>query len=175
MTGGPSSRSAERPCGPCVGRPAPSSRTGWDRLPACLLPCSRLRAATGRSPAARCRCGRTFCDDRITNRHPSWNRLIGFSPLLEAACACGAGGGFRVQDVASGLRAGRRVQGSGFRVGRAFRPPVCHGGACPERSRMVSSALGGTVTSRTHGSRAERRVRLAAPTWMDAPANENAA
>ncbi len=32
--------------------------------------------------------------------HPSWNRLIGFSPVLEAACACGAGGGFRVQPAA---------------------------------------------------------------------------
>ena len=28
-------RSAERPCGPCAGRPAPSNRTEWDRLPAC--------------------------------------------------------------------------------------------------------------------------------------------
>ena len=50
------------------------------------------------------------------------------------------------------LRSRRRVRGSG--VGRAFRPPVCHCSACPERSRRVSSALGGTVTSRTHCSRA---------------------
>lgn len=56
----------------------------------------------------------------MTSRHPSWNRLIGFSPLLEAACACGAGGGFRDRDVASGLRAGRRVQRSGFSVGGRF-------------------------------------------------------
>jgi hypothetical protein len=27
----------------------------------------------------------------MTNRHPSWNRLMGFSPLLEAGFACGAG------------------------------------------------------------------------------------
>jgi hypothetical protein len=30
-------------------------------------------------------------DDRMTNRHPSWNRLMGFSPLLEASSACDAG------------------------------------------------------------------------------------
>ena len=71
-------------------------------------------SAIGGNPAARCRSGRTFCEDRMTNRHPSWNRLIGFSPLLEATCACGAGAGFRVQGVASGLRAGRMVRGSGW-------------------------------------------------------------
>ena len=52
------------------------------------------------------------------------------------------------------LGSGFGVRGSGFGVGRAFRPPVCYCGACPERSRTVSSALGGTVASRTHCSRA---------------------
>jgi hypothetical protein len=37
----------------------------------------------------------------MTNRHPSWNRLMGFSPLLLATLACGAGAVRVVMEVFS--------------------------------------------------------------------------
>jgi hypothetical protein len=48
-------------------------------------------------------------DARMTNRHPSWNRLMGFSPLLEAGCACGAGAVRVVMELFSTLKKGYRL------------------------------------------------------------------
>jgi hypothetical protein len=61
----------------------------------------------------------------MTNRQPSWNRLIGFSPLLEAGFACGAGAVMVVMEHLQSKRGYENVESKRVNNQRACRPPYC--------------------------------------------------